>query len=131
MEEWWCPAPWRVRLDDVELRAGGSCSMPMLGPDGEEMPRDGLFFEMVDGQRIVSTDALVRDNVGHIAPADPFMIGGWKVTPENGGTRYRAWPRHWTEEKQAEHVAMGFAAGWQAVAEQFKSLCEAEAKQQT
>ena len=35
MAEWWCPKPWTVTLDEVDLRSGGRCAMTMHGPDGE------------------------------------------------------------------------------------------------
>lgn len=123
--EWWCPAPWRVTLDHFELHAGGRCTMTMHGPDGESHASDGLFIEVVEGERFVTTDAIVRDEAGALLPRPAFMLGGWELLPDRGGTLYYAWARHWTDEACAEHEAMGFTEGWQAVADQFKQLCEA------
>lgn len=124
MTEWWCPRPWTVTLDDVDLRTGGRCAMTMHGPEGETHPSDGIFLEVVPGRRFVSTDAVVRDESGRLTASGPFMIGGWEIEPEDGGTRYTGWARHWTEDACKQHEDMGFAPGWGAVAEQLKALCE-------
>lgn len=125
MAEWWCPAPWTVTLDDIDLRSGGRCAMTMHGPEGETMPTDGIFLEVVPGVRFVTTDAVVRDADGRLAAAGPFMIGGWEIAPEAGGTRFTGWARHWTDEARSQHEEMGFIPGWSAVAGQLKALCEA------
>lgn len=125
MTEWWCPAPWTVTLDAIDLRSGGRCAMTMHGPEGETMPSDGIFLEVVPGVRFVTTDAVVRDAGGRLAAAGPFMIGGWEIAPEAGGTRFTGWARHWTDEARAQHEEMGFIPGWGAVAGQLKALCEA------
>jgi uncharacterized protein YndB with AHSA1/START domain len=128
MPEWWCPTPWTLTLDDVELRAGGRCNMTMHGPNGETHRSEGLFLDVVEGQRFVTTDAVARDESGDIYPLEPMMIGGWEVLPQGEGTLYRAWARHWTADARTEHENMGFTEGWQIVAQQFKALCEAEAE---
>ena len=126
MTEWWCPKPWTVTLDEIDLRTGGRCAMTMHGPEGETMPADGIFLEVVPGSRFVTTDAVVRDAGGRLAASGPFMIGGWEIAPEGNGTRFTGWARHWTDEAQKQHEEMGFVPGWGAVAEQLKALCEAE-----
>lgn len=124
--EWWCPTPWYTTIEHWELFAGGRCTITMHGPNGESHPSDGLFIEVVEGRRIVSTDALMRDSDGMLWPQKPFMLGGWEVTPDKDGTLYRAWARHWTEEDMAAHKQLGFTEGWMACARQFQALCEAE-----
>jgi len=118
--EWWCPTPWRVELQVQERRAGGRCQMVMRGPEGEEIPQDGIYLAWEEGRRIVSTDALTGD----FQPSGPFMVGIWEIEPEGDGTRYTARARHWTLEARDQHLAMGFEPGWNAVADQFKTLCE-------
>lgn len=128
MPDWWCPQPWRLELDEVEMRAGGRCNMTMYGPNGEVNRSTGLFLDVVDGQRFVTTDAVGRDAHGEIYPLEPLMIGGWEVRPDGDGTLYRAWARHWTEDAKSEHKSLGFTEGWDIVARQFKQLCEAESQ---
>lgn len=121
-EEWWCPVPWRAVIDRQDRRPGGRCDMTFHGPDGERMPQNGIYLAYDEGRRFVTADAVTAD----LEPAGPFMIGSWEVKPEDGGTRYTARARHWTEEAREQHEAMGFAEGWQACARQLKTLCEAD-----
>ena len=123
--EWWCPTPWRAEVVEQDWRAGGRTAMVFRGPDGEEMPQDGIFLEVTPGVRFVSTDACVRTDSGAWQPSEPFMIGTWEIAPEGTGTRYTASARHWTEEARTNHEAMGFTDGWGACADQLKALCEA------
>lgn len=123
--EWWCPKPWTTEIVEQDWRSGGRAAMTMHGPNGEAHPSDGIFLEVVPGVRFVSTDAVMIGPDGRMAPATPFMIGGWEIAPEGEGTRYTAWARHWTDDAREQHEGMGFVDGWGAVAEQLKALCEA------
>ncbi|MDR7102761.1 SRPBCC domain-containing protein [Croceicoccus sp. BE223] len=126
-EEWWCPAPWRIEMLAQERRPGGRSAMVMLGPDGENMPQEGLFLAWDEGRGFVVTDAIRLADAGY-EPMDPFMIGSWRIEPEGDGTRYTASARHWTEEAMQQHAEMGFEPGWGAVADQFVALCEEAAR---
>lgn len=121
MTEWWCPKPWMVEIIEQDWRPGGRSAMVMLGPDGEEMPHEGIFLEVTPGKRFVSTDALDS----HWRPQGPFMVGIWEIAPEGEGTRYTASARHWTAEAMKRHEEMGFTKGWGACADQLAALAEA------
>ena len=120
-EEWWCPAPWRAKVDRQDRRAGGACNMTFYGPDGEQEPQNGIYLAYDEGRRFVTTDAVTAD----FQPSGPFMIGIWEIAPEGDGTRYTARARHWSEETMKQHQEMGFVEGWGACADQLKALCEA------
>ena len=120
IEDWWCPKPWRAEFETLERRAGGSSSCTMYGPNGEVHPHPGLVLAWDEGRRFAFTDAIVGD----LEPAGPFMIGIWSVEVEEGGTRYTARARHWTQEASDRHKDMGFEEGWGACADQLKALCE-------
>lgn len=119
-EEWWCPRPWSIEMIAQERRAGGRSAMIMRGPEGEEMPQEGIFLAWEEGRRFVTTDAVTSD----FRPAGPFMIGIWEIEPEGDGTRYTASARHWSEETMRQHAEMGFEDGWSACAAQLAELCE-------
>ncbi|GLS99873.1 activator of HSP90 ATPase [Sphingobium jiangsuense] len=120
LAEWWCPRPWMVEIVEMDWRAGGRSAMIMRGPDGEEMPQEGIFLEVSPGRRFVTTDAVTHD----MHPQGPFMIGIWEVAPQGEGTLYRASARHWTDDARRTHAEMGFAEGWAACARQLKQLVE-------
>ena len=120
-EEWFCPAPWRAQVIEQDRRPGGVSKMMFHGPDGEQMPQEGIYLAWEEGRMFASTDAVTGD----LEPAGPFAICIWEIAPEDAGTRFTGRARHWSEEKRKEHEDMGFEAGWMAAAEQLKSLCEA------
>ena len=124
IEEWFCPAPWRAKIDAQDRRAGGRCDMTFYGPDGEVMPQNGIYLAYEEGKRFVTTDAVVFGEDGDLEPAGPFLIGFWEIEPEGSGTRYTARARHWTDEARKQHEEMGFEPGWGAAADQLKALCE-------
>ena len=122
--EWFVPAPWTAEVVEQDWRAGGRSAMVFRGPDGEEMPQEGVFLEVVPGVRFVSTDAFTAGWV----PSGPMMVGTWAIEPAEvsggDGTRFRASARHWTREAYEGHKSMGFEQGWGAAADQLKALCE-------
>lgn len=120
MEEWFCPKPWRVSDAVVDARAGGEFTTIMHGPAGEKFPNTGVFLEVIEGRKLVFTDAFVP---GWRPSGRPFMVA--EVLLEDAGegrTRYVARARHWTAEACREHEAMGFHEGWGTVAEQLEAL---------
>ncbi len=120
LAEWWCPRPWMTEIERLDRHAGGESCLVMRGPDGEIHRTPGLVLAWDEGHRFAFTDAIGPD----LMPADPFMIGIWSIRPEGSGTRYKALARHWTPEAMRQHREMGFEAGWAAVADQLKALCE-------
>jgi uncharacterized protein YndB with AHSA1/START domain len=126
--EWFCPAPWRAEVVEQDWRAGGRDASVFIGPDGQEMPQEGIFLEVTPGVRFVSTDAFVRSDDGSFLPAAAFMVGCWEIAAEGDGTRYTATARHWDETNAKRHVEMGFEQGWGAAADQLVALCEGETK---
>jgi uncharacterized protein YndB with AHSA1/START domain len=119
--EWWCPKPWRAEIVKQEWRPGGRADMVFRGPEGEEMPQEGVFLEVIPGKRFVTTDAFGAD----WKPREAFMVGIWEIEPEGAGTRYTARARHWSEKAYKEHKEMGFEQGWSACADQLAGLAEA------
>ncbi|MGK6356304.1 SRPBCC family protein [Sphingomonas sp. DT-207] len=119
--EWFCPPPWRAEVTEMDLRAGGRAAITMYGPDGEVMPNDGVYLEVIPERLIVFTDAFTKG----WDPAGPFMVGSFEFEPQPGGkTLYRGRARHWTEEARAQHEAMGFHQGWSKVAEQWEAVAK-------
>ncbi|SOB80891.1 Uncharacterized conserved protein YndB, AHSA1/START domain [Sphingomonas guangdongensis] len=116
--EWFCPRPWRASVEVSELRPGGRSVVVMHGPAGEEMRHEGVYLEVVTGERIVSTDAFTAG----WRPAGPFLVRIDEFAADGAGTRYAAVARHWTAEARDQHAAMGFEAGWGAAADQLEEV---------
>jgi uncharacterized protein YndB with AHSA1/START domain len=60
MKQWFAPLPWTTPHVEVDERPGGSATIVMRGPDGNDMPNHGVYLEVVPNQRLVSTDAFTR-----------------------------------------------------------------------
>jgi len=118
LNEWFCPRPWRAEVQVMDLRAGGRSSLTMYGPEGEVMPNEGVYLEVVPERRIVFTDAFQSD----WKPAGPFMVGLFEYEPQGQKTLFRGTARHWTREACDQHKAMGFEEGWSKVAEQLEEV---------
>lgn len=112
-EEWFCPRPWRAEARVLEWRPGGRSLVVMHGPNGEEMPQEGVVLAFEPNRRFVFTDAFVGD----WQPAGPFMVGTFAIEPDGDATLYRASARHWTREAMTQHRSMGFEGGWGAAAD--------------
>lgn len=122
LKQWFCPRPWRVSRADLDVRVGGASIIVMNGPNGEVMPNPGQYVEVVEGKRLVFTDAFSGD----WRPAGkPFMVGYVELSDASGGKTNMVWgARHWTEEDMKQHLSMGFEAGWNAAAEQLDELAK-------
>lgn len=120
LSQWFAPKPWSITDAVVEPRAGGRFNFVMHGPDGERFPNAGIFLEVVENRRLISTDALTPD----WKPAGaPFMVARIELEPTGDGkTKYTATASHWNAESMKQHEQMGFHEGWGQVADQLNEL---------
>ncbi len=129
--EWWVPKPWSTPAAEWDLRIGGRMYTEMRSPDGDTDGGEGVFLEVVPGERIVWTNAFkpgwepqVVTNEG----CDFAMVTVVTFEREGSGTRYTARVRHWDAQAVEKHEAMGFNEGWGICAAQLAELAEEEAK---
>ena len=128
--EWWAPRPWRTPVIENDYRPGGRAYCEMESPEGERFGHEGVFLEVVPGERIVSTSAFRAGWVPQVSTGegcDMAMVAIVTFEPEGSGTRYTARVRHWSEEALKAHEAMGFEEGWSICAAQLAEIAEAEA----
>jgi uncharacterized protein YndB with AHSA1/START domain len=92
----------------------------MRGPDRTEMPlREASYLEIVENQRIISTDAYSKA----WEPSDkPFITIMVTIEDEGGNARYTTRARHWTVAHWETHQKMGFHEGRGKCAGQFTPL---------
>ena len=120
LNDWFCPPPWRAEVQVMDLRAGGRAAITMHGPNGEVVPNEGVYLEVVPERRIVFTDAFQAG----WKPAGPFMVGLFEFEPQGDKTLFTGRARHWTREAYEQHQAMGFHEGWGKVAEQLEEVAK-------
>ncbi|CAN0656048.1 Polyketide cyclase [Nitratireductor aquimarinus] len=120
LKQWFVPKPWTIARAELDVRPGGKSLIVMRDPEGNEYPNPGVFLEVVENEKIVTTDAYTD---AWTPAAKPFMT--MILTLEDAGegkTRYIARALHWSAEDVAVHEKMGFHEGWGQCAEQLEEV---------
>ena len=120
LKQWFAPLPWTISSAELDVRPGGSCMIVMRDPDGNDYPNPGVYLEVVENERLVTTDAYTKA----WEPSEkPFMTAILTFEDAGGGkTKYTARARHWTEADREAHEKMGFHEGWGQCADQLAAL---------
>ena len=119
---WFTPEPWRTAAADLDVRPGGRMNIIMRSPEGEEMPSEGVFLEVLPGRRLVFTDAFSE---GWQPSEKPFMTAIIELADDKAGrTAYQARARHWTTADRDAHEQMQFLDGWTRAARQLEALAQ-------
>jgi uncharacterized protein YndB with AHSA1/START domain len=115
------PAPHRVTAVDIDLRVGGRFNTT-FDVDGNVMDNKGVYLEVVDGEKLVFTDAYTE---GWKPAPEPFMTAMVLLSdaPE-GGTLYTAIARHRNPDSRKAHDDMGFHDGWGTVVTQLEAYAK-------
>ena len=109
------PRPHSVTHCEIDLRVGGRFDTT-FDVDGNEMKNNGVFLEIVEGRKLVFTDAFSE---GWKPTADPFLTAIIEIGDDGkGGTTYTATARHRSSEARQRHEEMGFFDGWGTVVDQ-------------
>lgn len=58
LEQWWGPRGFTTRIREMDVRPGGVWRYTMRGPDGTDYPFDGVYVEVVEGERLVFDGAI-------------------------------------------------------------------------
>ena len=117
IKNFFVPKPHSVDSCEIDLRVGGKFNTVMI-VEGHRMENEGVFLEVVEGERLVFTDAYSE---GWKPAVDPFMTAIVEFADDgNGGTTYTATARHRTPEARQSHEDMGFFDGWGTVATQLE-----------
>ena len=119
LKQWFAPLPYTTPRAELDVRPGGANLIVMRGPEGPDMPNQGVYLEVVPNRRLVFTDAYT----GAWEPSQkPFMTVILTFEPEAGQTRYTARVRHWSVADKETHEQMGFHQGWGVCADQLEAL---------
>ena len=126
LKRWWAPRPYETAECEIELRPGGRFYTRMTGPDGFDSRGTGCFLEVIEGEKIVWTNALLP---GFRPAAEIEDCGGFPFTAVitlrdagDGRTCYRAVAMHRNEGDRETHREMGFEEGWGTCADQLGEI---------
>ena len=123
--QWYAPKPYSIDEVDMDLRPGGRFFMVMAGPEGQRMPNEGAFLEVVPERRLVFTD-LMTEGYAPVAAVSadfgPAFTAVISFAPAGTGTLYRCVARHSSAADAKSNRDMGFEAGWGMTAAQLDAL---------
>jgi len=125
LEQWWAPKPLTTKLVAFDPRPGGALRFVMTAPDGTEHAGDCTFLELVEGRRVVFTDALTE---GWRPSKGPFITAFFDITPKGAGSHYAGRVLHKDEADLKRHEEMGFHTGWGAALAQLDEVACALAR---
>lgn len=111
IERWFGPKGFTTRVEELDMRVGGTSRYVMTGPDGNEYPGKGVFLEIVPMERIVTTDEFGDDFPGGTdLPSGMVLTCDFEDIGEH--TRVTIRISHPTPEDRRKHEAMGVVDGW-------------------
>jgi uncharacterized protein YndB with AHSA1/START domain len=119
--QWFTPPPWQTVQAETDVRPGGSSTIVMKGPEGQEMPNRGVYLEVVKNEKLVFTDAYTT---AWEPSGKAFFTVVLTFEDEGGKTRYTARALHWTKEDCEAHEKMGFHQGWGIATDQMTALAK-------
>jgi uncharacterized protein YndB with AHSA1/START domain len=77
MKAWWGPVGFTLPHCTVDLRRGGMMHFCMRAPDGQDIWCRGVYREVVEPERIVSTDSFSDKDGNIVDPAQYGMHPDW------------------------------------------------------
>lgn len=120
--QWYCPKPWKADVHQIDVWPGGQSTMTFRGPDGEEMPQNGMYLFVEPGKTLIFTDGY---SAGFVPQPQTFMTGYVLLEDVPGGKTKMIWgAKHSTEDGKKQHEEMGFEQGWGAAADQLSDLAK-------
>ncbi len=124
LAHWWGPKGWTLPVSNLDFRPGGTWHYCMRGPGGEESWGLASYSEIVEGERIVYTDAF-SDAEGRVAEGMPQMLITVEFANEDGKTRVTSRTEFASAEALKQVLDMGVVQGvtetWDRLAEYLAS----------
>lgn len=125
LAQWWIPAPFVTRVEQLDVRPGGAF-VTRMSEDGETFAPhvDGVFLVVEEERRLVFTNALTSA----LRPARAFpvsMTAHIELADHPDGTHYRVVVQHASADDSARHAELGFFEGWGTVTDALSALVEA------
>ena len=121
-EQWWVPKPEVCRVQEMDLRPGGSFRTEFSQDGAEFSPQiTGCFLAVDELERIVFTDALIA---GWRPAEQSFVTAVITMKDHPKGTEYVATAMHRDIADRDKHEQLGFHDGWGTVTRQLAELVE-------
>ncbi len=77
--QWWGPKDFTAPVIKMDFRVGGKYLWCMRSPEGEDYWSTGVYREIVEQEKLVTTDSF-SDAQGNVVPASHYgMSGDWPL----------------------------------------------------
>jgi uncharacterized protein YndB with AHSA1/START domain len=76
MKRWWGPNGFTLPFCKVDLRPGGALHFCMRSPEGQDIWCKGVYREVVEPSRLVSTDSFA-DKDGNVVEPSQYGMKDW------------------------------------------------------
>ena len=106
VERWWHANRGEVKSIEIDLRVGGSWRYVMETPDGFEVAFHGEYRELVQDERIVSTEVFE-------AFPDGEAVDTLTLREQDGRTTLSVLVQHASKEHRDMHIESGMEDGMQ------------------
>ncbi len=114
--KWWAPAGMDIKVLEHEFKVGGRWKYTMLMPDGNEFISEGIYQEIIELKKIVTT-ADFKPMTENVELQTFFEADGEK-------TKFKFNVIHATVEYRKQQEEMGLYNGWGGAFERLAKLLE-------
>jgi len=113
IEKWWGPRGFSTRVEKSDLKNGGSWRYVMVEEaTGTEYPAEGVIKEIIDQERVVTTDNFDEKDVAANPNLPQGLVTTTVFTDLGDKTKLSITISHPTAEEKKKHEAMGVLTGW-------------------
>lgn len=115
IKRWWSGERGEVSLAEVDLRVGGRWRYVMVANGGFEVAFHGEYTEIVDNERLVSTEV-------YEAMPDEAALDTATFTEHDGRTTLTLLVEHATRATRDMHIASGMEGGMQEAMDKLEQV---------
>lgn len=119
LNQWYSKPPWQVKQADMDVRPGGRQAITLDGPYGNRLTVIEVFLEVIEGQKLVFTDAFEKSWVPS-SKATKVTELQLETVPE--GTRLSLSVAYWNQADLECHDK-NFDEGWRQAVGKIEELC--------
>lgn len=113
--QWWGPEGSSVRIEELNFKPQGTWRYVMVDEQtGGEYAAEGIFAEVVEGRKIVTTDKFGDADLDTASKLPKGIVVTVTFEPTSTGTKLTLTIDHPSVESKVKHEAMGVLDGWES-----------------
>lgn len=119
LKQWYSQLPWQVKQAEIDVCPGGVQAITLSGPDGKKLTVTEVFLEVIEGQKLVFTDAFEK---GWIPSSKASRVTELQLETVPQGTRLSLSVAYWNPV-DLEFQDKNFDEGWHQAVGRIEELC--------